>query len=115
MSTLQIETRDVDGVTVVDMIGRLDTSTSGDASDKLVAIVKSGVKAAVINLGQLEYVSSAGLRVILVMVKLLKSSKGRANICQATGVVKEVLETSGFNHLIDIYEDEEKSIDALRD
>ena len=110
---MQIDTRLVDGMTVIDMAGRLDTSTSGDAYDEMVAIAKSGVTKVVLNLDKMEYVSSAGLRVILTAAKLLKSSMGEMKICHANGVVKEVLETSGFNHLIDIHDEEKDAIAAL--
>lgn len=110
---MQIDTRQVDDVTVVDMTGRLDTSTSGDAYDQMVGIAKSGVTKVILNLDKMEYVSSAGLRVILTAGKLLKSSMGEMKICHANGVVKEVLETSGFNHIIDIYDEEKDAIAAL--
>ena len=110
---MQIDTRDVAGMTVVDMVGRLDTSTSGDAYDQMVAIAKSGASKVILNLDKVEYVSSAGLRVILTAAKLLKSSMGEMKICHANGVVKEVLETSGFDHIIDIYDEENEAIAAL--
>ncbi len=110
---MQINTLQVDGMTVIDMSGRLDTSTSGDAYDEMVGIAKSGVTKVVLNLDQMEYISSAGLRVILMAAKLLKSSIGEMKICHAHGVVKDVLEISGFNHLIDIYDEEKDAIAAL--
>ena len=110
---MQIDTREVDGMTVIDMVGRLDTSTSGDAYDEIVGIAKSGVTKVVLNLDKMEYVSSAGLRVFLTVAKLLKSSMGELKICHANGVVKEVLEVSGFNHLIDIYDEEKDAVAAL--
>ena len=110
---MQIVTRQIDGVTVIDMAGRLDTSTSGNAYDEMVEIAQSGVTNVVLNLDKTEYISSAGLRVILMAAKLLKSSKGEMKICHANGVVKEVLETSGFNHIIDLYDDEKGAIAAF--
>ncbi len=110
---MQIGTRLVDDMTVVDMTGRLDSATSGDAHDELVRIAKSGVSKVVLNLDKMEYVSSAGLRVILTAAKLLKSSSGEMKICHANGVVKEVLETSGFDHIIDIYDHENDAIEAF--
>lgn len=112
---MQIDTREVAGMTVVDMVGRLDTSTSGEAYDRMVAIAKSGASKVILNLEKMEYVSSAGLRVILTAAKLLKSSMGEMKICHANGVVKEVLETSGFDHIIDIYDEENEAIASLNE
>ena len=62
------------------------------------------------NLDKLDYVSSAGLRVILTLAKLLQSSSGELKICRANANVKEVLETSGFNSLIKMFDDEKSAI-----
>ncbi len=110
---MQIDKRTLGDVTVVDMTGRLDTQTTGQAHDEMVAIAKSGTKKLVLNLEKLEFVSSAGLRVILTAAKLLQSSRGEMRICGAHGVVREVLESSGFNHLVKIDETESDAIAAL--
>jgi anti-anti-sigma factor len=110
---MEICTREVSGMLFVDMAGRLDTSTSGYAYDEMARIAKSGAKKVVLNLDKLEYVSSAGLRVILMAAKLLQASNGKMKICHANGVVKNVLETSGFNSLIEIHADENDVIAAF--
>ena len=112
---MQIDTRQIGDITVIDIVGRLDSSTVADAYDEMVAIATSGATKVLINLNRLEYISSAGLRNILIVAKLLKSSKGEIKICHATDIVKEVLDTSGVRHLIDIYEKEINAIAAFRD
>ena len=110
---MKIDTRQVYDVTVVDMTGRLDTQTSGDAYDEMVRIAKGDAGKVVLNVKNLEYLSSAGLRVILTAAKLLQASAGEMKICQANGVVKEVLETSGFNSLVHMYDDEKDAVAAF--
>ena len=111
---MQIDIRHVDETMVIDMTGRLDSSTSGGANDEMERIAKSGVSKIVLNLDKMEYISSAGLLVILTAAKLLKSSNGEMKICHANGVVKEVLEISGFDQIIDIYDEEKDVIAAFR-
>jgi anti-anti-sigma factor len=67
-----------------------------------------------LNLAKVDYISSAGLRVILTLAKLLQSSNGEMKICRANGSVNEVLQTSGFNSLIKIVDDEETAIASWR-
>jgi anti-sigma B factor antagonist len=110
---VQIETRKVYDVLVVDMSGRLDTTTSGDAGDRMVAIAQGEDQQVVLNLEKLEYASSAGLRVILRTSKLLQGSRGELKICNANGIVKEVLETSGFNSLVKMYTSEKEAVAAF--
>lgn len=110
---MQIATREVYDVRVVDMSGKLDTGTSGEASDQLVKIVQGDIKQIVLNLDKLDYVSSAGLRIILRTSKLLQGGRGELKLCHANGVVKEVLETSGFNSLLKVYDTEKDAVTAF--
>jgi anti-anti-sigma factor len=110
---VQIETRKVYDVLAVGMSGRLDTTTSGDANDRMVAIAQGEDKQVVLNLERLEYASSAGLRVILPTSKLLQGAHGELKICNAGSVVKDVLKTSGFNSLLKMYSSEKEAVAAF--
>jgi anti-anti-sigma factor len=107
---MEITPRHHGDVLVLDMSGRLDKSTSGTAHDAVVGFAKTGARRMVLNLDKLDYVTSAGLHVILTLAKLLQSSKGELKICRANANVKEVLETSGFNSLIKMFDDERSAI-----
>ncbi|UCC14517.1 MAG: STAS domain-containing protein [Gammaproteobacteria bacterium] len=102
---MEISTRNIDDVTVVDISGSLDTHTSGTASDEMGKIVGSTQKM-LLNLENLEFLSSAGLRVFLRTAKQQKGSGGAIKVCNATGVVKEVMEISGFGSLLDLHDSE---------
>jgi anti-anti-sigma factor len=107
---MEITPRHYGNVLVLDMIGRLDKATSGNAHDAVVGFANTGAKRMVLNLDKLDYVTSAGLHVILMLAKLLQSSNGELKICRANANVKEVLETSGFNSLIEMFDDEKAAI-----
>jgi anti-anti-sigma factor len=110
---MKIETRKVYDVLVVDMSGRLDSRTSGESGDRIVQIAQGGDKRVLLNLDKLDYVSSAGLRVIVTGAKLLQGKRGELKICNAKGGVKSVLETSGFDSLIKLYDTEKEAIAAF--
>jgi anti-anti-sigma factor len=112
-AAMKIETRNIYDVLVVDMSGKLDSTSSGDAGDRIVDIAKGAHKRVLLNLEKLEYLSSAGLRVILRGAKLLQVHQGELKICNATGLVRNVLETSGFNSLIKIYDTEKEAFSAF--
>jgi len=82
--------------------------------DELNEAVDAGAARLVVNLQHVPYVSSAGLRSILVAAKLAKSSKGEMRLCQASDLVRKILEESGFSNLIRIDDEESQSIAALR-
>lgn len=110
---MDISIRQVDDALAVDIVGRLDTETSDHASDEFARIVQSGKSKVVLNLDGLEYVSSAGLRVILKAAKVLQASHGEMKICHVSGLVKEVMDISGFNQILRIYDTETDALAAF--
>lgn len=106
--------RQFDGITMVDMSGRLDSSASGPVMDRLNEIVNAGANKLIVNLKQVSYISSAGLRGILVAAKLVKSSNGEMRLCEPNDFVRKILEESGFANLIRIDDQESQSIAALQ-
>jgi anti-sigma B factor antagonist len=111
---MEIATRRVYDVLVVDMSGRLDSHSSGDAGDWFVDIVQGDDKRIVLNLSKLDYVSSAGLRVILRGAKLLQEKLGELKICNANQRVGNILVTAGFDSLIKLYGTEQEAFAAFR-
>ena len=111
---MNIQQRQVNGITTVDMSGRLDSSVSGLVMDQLNEIVNSGARKLIINLKLVSYISSAGLRSILVAAKLVKSSNGEMRLCEPNDLVRRTLEESGFANLIRIDDQESQSVAALQ-
>ncbi len=112
-NAMEIKTRRVNDVLVVEIAGRLDTLSSGLASQEMARIAQEGNSKILLNLHNLEFLSSAGLRVLLRTRKLLPAPDSRMMICQASGVVKEVLEISGFNTFIDVHDTEAAALEAF--
>ena len=81
--------------------------------DQLTALMDGASTKVVLNLTTLDYVSSAGLRVILRAAKLLQGHGGAMAICGASGMVDEVLKSSGFDSLLKMFASEKDAIAAL--
>jgi len=96
---ISIKTRTND--IVVDVIGNLDSSTTSDLETSLMGLVAKG-KDIVLDFKKVEYVSSAGLRVILAVQKELLKSKHNLILENANKVVKEVLDITGFSSFIEV-------------
>lgn len=110
---MQISTRQSYDVLVVDMEGRLDSKSSGYSYDEMVAIAQGNTKQVVVNLAQMEFITSAGLRVLLMASKLLKSGGGDLKLCNPNPLVKDVLETAGFDSLIHLYATEAEAVKSF--
>ena len=109
---MEISTRDVDGVTVIDISGSLDTQTSGAASDEMARIAQEASKM-LLNLESLDFLSSAGLRVLLATAKLLRGSGGEMRVCGLNEVVQEVFEISGFSSLLSVQADRRAAVGSF--
>ncbi|MBR1470908.1 MAG: STAS domain-containing protein, partial [Lachnospiraceae bacterium] len=80
--------------------GRLDTTTAPELERELKTALDD-VKDLTFNFGQLEYISSAGLRVIMSAQKIM-SKQGTMVITNASDEVKEIFEVTGFSSIITI-------------
>ncbi len=98
---------------VVTVSGRLDAVTAPEFEKKLTGFITQGEKTFLINLSGLEYISSAGLRVILACAKLLKEQNGKLVFSGLAGHVKEVFLISGFNGIFAIYNSDEEGLKGI--
>ena len=85
---------------VVALEGRLDTTTAPQLEDELKNSL-DGVTELVFDLGALEYISSAGLRVLLSAFKTMYG-KGSMKVTNANELVMEVFEVTGFSNFLPI-------------
>ena len=85
------------------LAGHLDAATSVDADNELTKMIDEGKIKLLIDLTKLDYISSAGLRVLLVAAKQLQQKNGQIILCSMTVSVKEVFEISGFSSIFKIF------------
>jgi anti-sigma B factor antagonist len=110
---VEITTRNAGDILVADLSGSLDTQTSGQASEEMARLIAQASSGLLVNLENLEFLSSAGLRVLLRAAKEIEAKDGKMKICQPNGVVKEVLDISGFASFLGIHDDEADALAAF--
>lgn len=98
------------GGLVVSVKGRIDAVTAPDFEKSLSERISSGESNMVVNLSELEYISSAGLRSILAIAKVLKAKGGKMVFACLKGTVKDVFKISGFGSIFQIYDSEEEAL-----
>ena len=91
-----------DQIAIFQINGRLDSNTSPEFEEAVFNTIEDGSKHLVMDFGALEYISSAGLRVILKATKNLKQNEGKLILCAMQDYVREVFEISGFDTLLPI-------------
>ena len=109
---MQISTRTSNDIHIVGITGSLDSTTSPEAQKSLDAVV-AGAKKVVLDFSQLNYISSAGLRILLGAAKQLRASGGKFGMFGLNQSVKEVFEISGFSSILSVYQSEAEALGAM--
>ncbi len=108
---MQISVKTTNEVKVLVFEGKLDTQTSPDAQQQLIRLIEEGENRFLVNFEKLDYISSAGLRVLLATAKQLKGIDGELRICSLNEVVKEVFDISGFMTIFKVFGSESEALE----
>ncbi len=89
-------------INIYRLIGRLDTNTSPRFEQKLFQAISEGAKNMVVDFKDIDYISSAGLRVILKANKALQREDGRIMLCSMQDYVRQLFEVTGIDSFVAI-------------
>ena len=93
---MEIRQEQKEDVIVLNVSGRLDATTAGELEASLVPLIENDGKKIVLDLEGLEYISSAGLRIMLLGMKMIKKISGKLVICEMREHIREIFEIAGF-------------------
>ena len=110
---MEITANESDGVWVIQFQGALDGQTSPVAQARLVELIKQGATKMLIDFERLSFISSAGLRVLLVTAKELQHVQGAVRIFGANESVLEVFEISGFSTIIPLADNRSEALEGI--
>jgi len=103
---IEIAERRAGNVDIVTVKGRLDAGSSEVAQERINRILDAGGRHLLINLCDLDYISSSGLRVLLATLKRLKADGGTLRIACAQSQILEVFTMAGFHRIFTLFPDE---------
>ena len=101
------------GAVVVLLNGKLDAGSSPELEKEIDKLLTEGEKHLILDLAELGYISSAGLRVILAGSKKLKNNQGTLYVSSLGSMVREVFEVSGFSSIIPIFASSDEALKKL--
>ncbi len=110
---MELQVRQEGNVTVVTVAGRLDAVTAPEYEKKARELIDSGVVRLVVDFEKVDYVSSAGLRGLLVTAKLLKPKGGQMRCANIRGNVREVFQITGLSYVFPLDDDLASALTAL--
>jgi anti-anti-sigma factor len=101
--TLTVTSHKDAGITFVHMKGSLSATTAEQGNKEMKKVLDAGARKIVLNLADVDYISSGGIRVIMLTHKMLNNVGGEMKLSSAKGIVKEALQASGFDLLSRVY------------
>ena len=87
---------------IIALQGQVNSSNAATVETEVLAVVNQGAKNVLLNMTELSYISSAGLRVVLVLAKRLKQAGGKLVIYGMQPHVREVFDVSGFLAILNV-------------
>lgn len=111
---MDISTRELKRVTVVEVSGRIDHETSPELENTLDELIESGQYNLVVDLGNVDYISSRGLRALLAARKEVRRwNRGDLRLANPQDYIRETFDLVGFTQLFDMYDDLVKAVGSF--
>lgn len=111
-SVLDLSTATEGDATVVIPTGRIDGSTASPLQDALLKLIEESKGSLVVDFENIEYISSAGLRVLLLAAKQLQAGGRKIVLCAMRHHIAEVFKISGFSEILAIHPTRQDAINA---
>ncbi len=113
MSDFEIHKENKNGVIIVRVSGMLDAHTTPQMEKAFEDLISEGNYKVVVNLKDLDYISSAGLGVFMAYVETMRENKGDIKFAEASEKIYSVFDLLGFPVLYEFYENENDAIEKF--
>ena len=107
---MEISTKTEKDISIISASGRIDTLTYESFLAALTGLIRAGTRSLVVDLGGVDYTSSAGLRSILSAQKDIRREAGDLRLAAVQPDVLKVLKLSGFTSIFKIYDTVEAAV-----
>jgi anti-anti-sigma factor len=87
--------------------GRIDTTNAGEFEKSMIDAMESGTGLLILDCAKLNYISSSGLRVFLVIQKKMSAAGRKFMLCSLQPAIREIFEISGFTYVFTIHDNVE--------
>jgi anti-sigma B factor antagonist len=111
---MEINQQDIDDIHVIGITGRIDATTSKSLETALNILLDQNKSKIVVDLAEVEYISSVGLRVLLDALKKQRQNQGFLKLTGLQPFVLEVFEVTGLTKLFSIYPNQSEALKSLQ-
>jgi len=102
-----------DGVVSIRVTGRIDALTAPELEKEVAAALAAPQARCVLDLARVDYMSSAGLRVLMMGARAAACVQGRFAVCSVQKTVYDVLAMVGFLPLIEVHDNHGRAVEAV--
>ena len=113
MSSLSLETDNTREISVMKVKGRVDSETAPELDDALTKLLQENRNQIVLNLQDVDYISSAGLRAVVKAYQAAKKSGGDVRLASVSTPVEVILRTVGMMQMLQMYPTEQDAVAAF--
>ena len=110
---MEVSERTLEGVNVISLGGRFDAYAANDIERKLDLLLTAGQVHLVVELSQLDYISSSGLRVLLTALKRARKQQGDIKLACLKPFIKEIFDIAGFTQLFNMFDTAEAAVNSF--
>jgi anti-anti-sigma factor len=105
-----IERLEIGGKVVLHVVGRMDADNASQFEKQCEDCISEGIRSLVVDLADLKYVSSMGLRSFVAIAQELQQKGGELRICRLTGLVQQVFEITRLNQVLHLHDSVESAL-----
>jgi anti-anti-sigma factor len=112
---MNLNVKRIGNVVVVYLAGRLDVHLSAEIEKEINKIIQNESEMHLLmNLSDVEYMSSSGLRIFVSTMRILKEQKRQLKLCNMNNAVKKIFEVVELMDMFDIYDTEEEALKSFK-
>ena len=103
-----------EGILIAVLSGRIDSNNAGELQSDLESGIDPGERALVLDFEHVSFISSAGLRVCLVIARKFNEPGKEFGICTLSDPISDVIAISGFDQIIAVHDSQAAAINACK-
>ena len=111
---MQIDTVNESGTLIAKTEGRVDGTNAREFQEALEGVIKDADHSVILDMEQLTYISSAGLRVILLIAKALERQDVKFGVCSLSDPIREIFDISGFDKVVNVSGSQSEALSAVQ-
>ena len=109
-----MQTVNQDGIVILHLKGKVDATNSRQVHDKVMEEIKGGCNKMLMNFSEVNYISSAGLQILIFATKSFAKNSGAFAVCSLNENIMKIFKISGLVNLFTIHDDVETGINSLK-